>query len=240
MKTALPVRVEMTPRRRTKKYPPLSREQQRLVAEHQWIASRLAYGAKCLTGGHTGSLTREDLQSIASFAICVAASRYRPEMGIKFVTYAWSTARGYLRHALRDYSRMVRTPRWVANYRNEVKRLVQEGVAYDDIADTLGTTVDRIHMTVLAEANYHVSYDSRPDDWCSKEFVYEDNESKSSLLSPELVKEMKSLSDSEMSIMVDFVSDKPLTENEREWASDKFHFLSAIAHGMTGDPGDAD
>jgi len=240
MANAQLVRAEVTTRRRTKKYPPLNREQQRLVAEHQWIASRLAYGAKSMTGGHTGSLTKEDLQSIANFALCVAASRYNPGMNIKFVTYAWSTARGYLRHALRDYSRMVRTPRWVANYRNEVRRLAQEGVAYGDIAETLGTTVDRIHMTVLAEMNYHVSYDSRPDDWCSKEFVYEDNESKSSLLSPELIKEMKSLSDSEMSIMVDFVSDKPLTENEREWASDKFHLLTAIAHGMTGDPGDAD
>ena len=240
MKTAFPVRVEVTPRRRTKKYPPLSREQQRLVAEHQWIASRLAYGAKCLTGGHTGSLTREDLQSIASFAICVAASRYQPDMGIKFVTYAWSTARGYLRHALRDYSRMVRTPRWVANYRNEVKRLVQDGVSYEDIADTLGTTVDRIHLTVLAETNYHVSYDSRPDDWVTKEFVFELDESKASLVSPELIREMRALTDSEMNTMVRYVSDHPMTEDEREWASDRFYQLHAIAHGLTGDPGDAD
>ncbi len=93
MLTAHLAKRKMT-RRRYKKYPTLTPEQQALVEEHKWIAGRLAHGAKCLTGGHTGSLTREDLESIANFALCVAATRYRPDMGVKYGTYAWNTARG--------------------------------------------------------------------------------------------------------------------------------------------------
>ena len=87
MLNASPVKPKMT-RRRNKKYPGLTPDQQKLVTEHTWIAGRLAYGAQCLTGGHTGSLTREDLESVAKFALCVAATRYRSDMNVKYSTYA--------------------------------------------------------------------------------------------------------------------------------------------------------
>lgn len=219
--------------RRQKKYPPLTREQQRLVAEHKWISGRLAYGAKCLTGGHTGSLTREDLESIANFALCVAATRYQPGMNIKFSTYAWNTARGYIRHALRDYSRMVRTPRWVASYKTEVKEMVREGLTYPEISEKMGIDESRVFMCDMSSNNYHVSYDSNPEDWVTKEFVFNADEVKSTLISASLVKEMKSMTDAEMSIMMKYVDDTPMTAEEREWASDRFYTLSSIAHGFT-------
>ena len=174
-------------RRRYKKYPGLTPEQQSLVEEHKWIAGRLAHGAKCLTGGHTGSLTREDLESIANFALCVAATRYRPEMDVKYSTYAWNTARGYIQHALRDYSRMVRTPRWVANYKNKVSALMAEGKTYAEIATELNIDETKVIYCELSANNYHVSYDSTPEDWVTPEFVYDFEEHKATLLSPELV-----------------------------------------------------
>ena len=137
MPTASPAKRKMT-RRRYKRYPGLTPEQQLLVEEHKWIAGRLAHGARCLTGGHTGSLTREDLESIANFALCVAATRYKPDMQVKYSTYAWNTARGYIQHALRDYSRMVRTPRWVANYKTKVFSLFEEGKSHAEVAEILG------------------------------------------------------------------------------------------------------
>lgn len=233
MKTAPLVRRKMT-RRRYKKYPGLTREQQALVEEHKWIAGRLAHGAKCLTGGHTGSLTREDLESIANFALCVAATRYKPEMNVKYSTYAWNTARGYIQHALRDYSRMVRTPRWIAGYRKKISRLVAEGKTYAEISEILEIAEDKVVQCEMSANNYHISYDSTPEDWVTPEFVFDFQEHKATLLSPELVSQIRSLSDAEMTMLMRYIDEAPISEEEREWASDKFFELQSIAHGLSG------
>ena len=232
MPTASPAKRKMT-RRRYKRYPGLTPEQQLLVEEHKWIAGRLAHGARCLTGGHTGSLTREDLESIANFALCVAATRYKPEMQVKYSTYAWNTARGYIQHALRDYSRMVRTPRWVTNYKTRIFALVEEGKSHAEIAEILGIDEEKVSLCELASNNYHLSYDSTPEDWVSPEFVYDFDEHKATLLSPELVKEIRKLSDAEMKMLLQYVEEAPISEEEREWAANKFYELQAVAHGLS-------
>ena len=232
MLTAQPAKRKMT-RRRYKKYPTLTPEQQALVEEHKWIAGRLAHGAKCLTGGHTGSLTREDLESIANFALCVAATRYRPDMGVKYGTYAWNTARGYIQHALRDYSRMVRTPRWVANYKAKVSALVAEGKSYREIAEILDIEEAKVVHCEMSANNYHISYDSTPEDWVSPEFVYDFEEHKATLLSPELVHQIRTLTDAEMKMLLQYVEGAPISEEEHEWAANKFYELQAVAHGFS-------
>ena len=219
-------------KRRFKRYPALTSEQQKLVEEHKWIAGRLAYGAKSLTGGHTGSLTKDDLESIANFALCVAATRYRPEMEVKYSTYAWNTARGYIKHALRDYSRMVRTPRWIANYRNQISDLVAEGKTYGEIAVLLEIDELKVLHCEMSANNYHVSYDSSPEDWVTPEFVYNFEEHKATLLSPELISGIRSLSDPEMAMMVKYVEESPMSEEEHEWCAEKFYELQSIAHGF--------
>jgi DNA-directed RNA polymerase specialized sigma subunit len=231
MLTALPVRHKKMSRTRYKKYPTLTPEQQSLVAEHKWIAGRLAYGAKCLTGGHTGSLTREDLESIANFALCVAATRYRTDMNVKYSTYAWNTARGYIQHALRDYSRMVRTPRWIASYKSKVADLLEQGKTYVEIGEILGISDTKALMCEMSSNNYHVSYDTQPDDWVSPEFIYEFDEAKATLHSEGLSTEIRGLSDSEMALMMKYVDEVDMTPEEREWASEKFFELQQIAHG---------
>ena len=228
-----PVRRNMT-RRRFKKHPTLTPEQQKLVEEHKWIAGRLAHGAKCLTGGHTGSMTREDLESVAYFALCVAATRYKPELNIKYSTYAWNTARGYIQHALRDYSRMVRTPRWIANYKNRVTELLAEGKSYKEVSEILDIDVSKITYCELSANNYHVSYDSTPEDWVSPEFVYDFDEHKATLLSPELISHIRELSDAEMKMLMQYIDGAPISEEEREWAAEKFFELRGVAHGTTG------
>jgi DNA-directed RNA polymerase specialized sigma subunit len=219
--------------RRTKRHPPLTKEQQNLVEDHRWIAGRLAHSAKCLVGGHTGSLTRDDMESVAFFALCVAAAQYKPEMGFKFSTYAWGKARGYIQHALRDYSRMVKTPRWIVNYKKRVDTLLSEGKTYEEVSVLLSISVDRVVMVEESDYNYHTSFDSRPDDWVTKEFVFDNDESKNTLISPELIGMIKGLSDAEVKIMEKFVDEKPMSDEEREWAADKFQELSAVAYGLT-------
>jgi len=218
-------------RRRNKKYPTLTPEQQQLVAEHKWISGRLAHGAKCLTGGQTGSLTREDMESVANFALCVAATRFRPELNIKFSTYAWNTARGYIQHALRDYSRMVRTPRWIANYKNKVAEMCADGMTYAEVAEALGIEELKVMQCQLSANNYHVSYDSTPEDWVTPEFVYDFDEHKATLLSPELIAQIRKLTDAEMSMILKYVEGNRVTEDEHEWAAEKFFELQNIAHG---------
>ena len=218
--------------RRTKKYPALTKEQQSLVAEHKWIAGRLAHGAKCLTGGQTGSLTREDLESIANFALCVSATRYNTGLGIKFSTYAWGTARGYIQHALRDYSRMVRTPRFIATYKNEVVRMLSAGKSYDEMAEELGITESKAMLCHLSLNNYHISYDSQPEDWVSPEFVYDMDEAKCTLLSDDLRTEIQNITEPEMTMLMKYIEDAPMTDAERELAAEKFYELQAIAHGQ--------
>ncbi len=232
MLTASPAKPKMS-RRRYKKYPELTAEQQALVAEHKWIAGRLAHGAKCLTGGQTGSLTREDLESIANFALCVAATRYKPDMNVKYSTYAWNTARGYIQHALRDYSRMVRTPRWIANYRNKVSKLVAEGKTYAEISETLGIDEEKVVQCEMSAFNYHISYDSSPEDWVTPEFVFNFEEHKATLLSPDLVSQIRGLTDAEMTMLMKYIDDVPVSEEEREWAAEKFSELRGIAHGFS-------
>jgi len=220
-------------RRRYKRYPGLTPEQQALVEEHKWIAGRLAHGAKCLTGGHTGSLTRDDLESIANFALCVAATRYDPDMNVKYSTYAWNTARGYVQHALRDYSRMVRTPRWISSYKNKVDELIKKGKSYSEIAELLEIDEMKVAYCEMSANNYHISYDSSPEDWVTPEFVFDFEEHKATLLSPELIFQIRRLSDAEMKMLLQYIEEAPISEEEREWASDKFHELQAIAHGLT-------
>lgn len=226
-----PAKLNMS-RRRQKKYPELTREQQKLVAEHTWIAGRLAYGAKSLTGGHTGSLTQEDLKSIANFALCVAATRYRSDMNVKYSTYAWNTARGYIQHALRDYSRMVRTPRWISRYKNEVSALVAEGKDYFEIAEILEIDATKVMLCELSGSNYHVSYDSSPEDWVTPEFVYNFEEHKATLLSPELISRIRGLTDAEMKMLMEYIEGSPVSAEESEWAAEKFFELRGIAHGL--------
>lgn len=220
-------------KRRQRIYPKLTREQQELVKEHKWIAGRLAHGAECLTGGYTGSLTKEDLESVANFALCVAATRYNPDKGIQFSTFAWKTARGYIQHALRDYSRLVKTPRWVPSIKKKVDEALKENKSYKEIAEELGVVESKVLMAEMSSNNYHVSYDSSPEDWVSREFIYNEDDVKPYLVSDQLVSAMKQLTESQLAVLVRYTEDdKSLPPTDREWAVEKFNELHSIAHGF--------
>ena len=88
-------------------------------------------------------------------------------------------------------------------------------------------------MCDMASYNYHISYDSQPEDWTTKEFVFEFDEAKSTLLSPELIQEIRGLTDAEMTMLMRFISEDNISEEEKEWASEKFFELKGIAYGFT-------
>jgi len=219
-------------KRRYKSYPALNKDQQALVSEHKWIAGRLAYSAQCLTGGYTGSLTKEDLESVANFALCVAATRFDPGKEVKFSTFAWTFARGYIQHALRDHSRLVKTPRWVAKYKSQVDEMLRNNFTYGEISEAIGIPEHKVVMVEMTTYNYHVSYDSNPEDWVTKEFIFNDDEVKPYLISPELINGIRGLSESELATITKFIEGKDLPQNEKEWAASKFSELHSIAHGL--------
>ncbi len=145
--------------RRRKSFQPLNKEQQKMVEEHLWVAGRLAYSAICRTGNQTGSLTYEDLRSVGYFALCVAATRHNPSLGVKFSTYAWNTVSGYIRHALRDHSRMVRPNRRYMGLRQRVRDLLTEGISFEQVAERLDITVEDVLNCELSWKEIYLSID---------------------------------------------------------------------------------
>jgi len=204
-------------RSRIKKYPKLTEAQQRLVEEHLWIAGRLAHSAKTLTGGFTGSYTRDDMKSVALLALCVAASRFNPDLGWKFSTYAWNTCRGWIQHALRDSSRLVRIPRWICGIRDEVRELAIKGLSYADIADELGLEEKQVIMCEESWQEIHYSYDHSPDDWRPREFVYNIDEVKA-MIGPHIFEQVGDLSDADIKLLLMHVEGLLESEEEKDRA----------------------
>ena len=202
---------------RIKKYPKLNRAQQALVEEHLWIAGRLAHSAKSLTGGATGCYTREDLESVALMALCVAAGRYDPSLGWKFSTFAWNTARGWIQHALRDHSRMVRVPRWIAGVRQEVRDMVSRGCSFEEISEELGLDERQITMCEESWQDVHFSYDYTPDEARTREFIYEIDEVRAHL-GTDIMKKVGDLDDKDIRNLLLHVEGELELEGEKEEA----------------------
>ena len=216
-------------RSRVKKYPKLTKEQQRLVEDHMWVAGRLAHSAKRITGGFTGCYTKEDLEGVALFALCVASTYYNPDLGWKFSTFAWTTVRGWIQHALRDHSRMVKMPRWIPGIRQEVRDLAKQGMSYTEIADELGLDEHQVAMCEESWQEIHSSYDHTPDDARPKEFIYEIDEVKA-LLGPEVFKRVGDMQDSDIQTLLLHVEGELETEEERERAES---MLSDLRRAIT-------
>jgi DNA-directed RNA polymerase specialized sigma subunit len=212
---------------RRRRYPPLTKAQQKLVEEHRWIAGRLAYSAKAMTGGHMGCYTKDDLESVAFFALCVAATRYDPSLGWKFSTFAWGTARGWIQHALRDFSRMVRIPRWIGGVRSDVKEMLNQGSTYEEIMDELDLDFHQVLMCDQSWQEIHSSYDHTPDESRPKEFVYEVDEVRA-MLGVGVFEEVGDLTDSEIELMLLHVEGELETEEEKNQAESLMDNLKKI------------
>ena len=221
----LPVR-----RSRIKKYPKLTEQQQLLVEEHLWIAGRLAHSAKSLTGGATGCFTRDDLESVALMALCVAAGRYKPELGWKFSTFAWNTARGWIQHALRDHSRMVRVPRWIAGVRQEVRDMVQKGCTFEEISEELGLDERQITMCEESWQDVHFSYDYTPDESRTREFIYEIDEVKA-CLGTDIMKQVGDLDDAAIKNLLLHVEGELESEEEKAEAEKIIKQIRQVIEG---------
>jgi hypothetical protein len=64
--------------------------------------------------------------------------------------------------------------------------------------------------------------------------VYDFEEHKATLLSPELIAQIRLLSEAEMTMLIKYIEGSPVSEEEHEWAAEKFFELQGIAHGLAG------
>ena len=202
---------------RLKSYPKLTKSQQKLVEEHLWIAGRLAHSARAVTGGFTGCYSKEDLESVANLALCTAASRYDESLGWKFSTYAWTTCRGWIQHALRDYSRLVRLPRWIVVIRQEVRELAKKGLTYEEIAEELDLDLNQIIQCEESWQEIHSSYDHTPEDSRPKEFIYHIDEVKA-MIGPRVFEQVGDLADADIKLLLMHVEGLLESKEEKDRA----------------------
>lgn len=182
------------------KHKPLTKSQQKLVEDHLWVAGRQAYKHYTLNGGHTGLFTREDLESVGRYALCVAASRWDESRGVKFSTYAWTTVSGYIQHSLRDHSRMVRVPRWILYIRHTALKLLQEGKSNEEIMVELSLSEEQILMISDSWKESYKSLDYSSDEGKPLDLPYYDKNTEDSLIEIHLdsVETLANLSDSDL------------------------------------------
>ena len=133
-----------------KTYPPLNREQQKMVADHFYVAERIAkkwyYGPK-----DTGDLEIDDLTQAGCWGMCKAVTRFKPEMG-DLKGYLWSSAYGAVWHEVRDRSRTVRPPQAYLNWRGEIFRLHRlQGLSVEATVENLQMRYPRKHRLFTAE-----------------------------------------------------------------------------------------
>lgn len=216
--------VRIMKKNRRRKYPPLTKEQQKLVQDHLWIAGKLTFSASLHTRGFTGCFTKEDLEGIARFALCVAATRFNPDLGWKFSTYAWNTARGYIQHALRDHSRIVRVPRWVMLRRDEIRERISKGISYEEISEELGVSQEQIFLCEKSWKEIHKSYDHYSEDSRQPEFTYEIDLIKD-LIGKDIMYELGDLPDSEITFLLNYFDNRLDKPEDVKKAEEKIQLL---------------
>lgn len=134
-----------TKRHRRKSYTPLTKEQQALLIENYWVAETIAKKF-VKTHPRLGSLTYDDILGECTLALSRAASEYRSGIlgkngkECKFSTYAHTRVKFACQNAIRDSGRIVKIPRSISKKRTDVRKLVEKGRTYEEIADALDIT----------------------------------------------------------------------------------------------------
>jgi len=218
--------------RKSKSFQPLTREQQKLVEEHLWVAGRLAYSAICRTGNQTGSFTYDDLRSVGYFALCVAATRHNPDLKVKFSTYAWNTVSGYIRHALRDHSRMVRPNRRYLGLRQRVRDLLTEGRSFEEVAGMLDITIEDVLNCELSWKEIYLSIDYHNEDEGRNppEIAYEDDQDEIVLRS-KMIELIHNVSDADLDLLERHYEGKTLKQADIERVNALIEMIKEMMDG---------
>ena len=90
----------------------------------------------------------DDLLQIGRVGLIKAIDRYNPYLGVPFAAYAWASIIGEVRHAFRDQTELIRTPR-SARHRERQARRVSERLTHQlGRAPTYGELQDALVAVV--------------------------------------------------------------------------------------------
>lgn len=239
MKDDLGLQPGMEIRRRPgkkKKHKELTDEQRLMVEDHLWVAGRLAYSAICRTGNQTGCFTYEDLKSVGHFALCVAATRYNSGLKIKFSTFAWATVSGYIQHALRDHSRIVRPNRRYLGLRQRVRDLLSDGFSFEQTAVKLDISVEDVLNCELSWKEIYLSIDHDPeaDGQNQLDLPYEEGAEEIAIRS-RMIEFIHNVSDEELALLERYYENKIRKEEDMDRAEE---LIEWIRETMDGSPTD--
>jgi RNA polymerase sigma-B factor len=116
-----------------------------LVERHQGLARALALRYR------TSGESAEDLIQVANLGLVKAASRFDPDRGVPFSTYAVPTVLGELRRHFRDHGWWVHLPRGLKDRVLEVKKAIerlsqqlQRSPTAEELAEYMGLSVDEV------------------------------------------------------------------------------------------------
>jgi len=222
--------------RKKKSHGELTPDQQKMVEEHLWVAGRLAYSAVCRTGNQTGCFTYDDLKSVGHFALCVAATRYDPDLKVKFSTFAWTTVSGYIQHALRDHSRIVRPNRRYLGLRQRVRDLLSDGFTFEQTASKLDISVEDVLNCELSwkEIYLSIDYDSDEEGKSKFEIPYEEGAEEIAIRS-KMIELIHNVSDEDLDLLEKYYENKIKKEEDMERAEE---IIEWIRERMDGQPTD--
>lgn len=211
--------------RKKKKYRELTKEQQLLVEDHLWVAGRLAYSAICRTGNQTGCFTYEDLKSVGHFALCVAATRYAPSLKIKFSTFAWATVSGYIQHALRDHSRIVRPNRRYLGLRQRVRDLLSDGFTFEQTAKNLNITVEDVLNCELSWKEIYLSIDYDPEEGHNQLDIPYEKEAEEIAIRAKMIELIHYVSDEDLNLLERYYENKVYKEKDLDRAEEIIEWI---------------
>ena len=219
--------------RKKKTHQPLNERQQRLVEDHLWVAGRLAYSAIARTGNQTGCFTYDDLKSVGHFALCVAATRYDESLNVKFSTFAWTTVSGYIQHALRDHSRMVRPNRRYFGLRQRVRDLLTEGLSFEEVSVALGITVEDVLNCELSWKEIYLSIDQHDEeeDRAPMEIAY-DKEEDEIILQSKMIELIHNVSDGDLDLLERYYAGSTMKRLDMERAVTLIETIKEMMDGF--------
>jgi hypothetical protein len=104
-------------------------------------------------------------------------------------------------------------------------------MSYEQAAAELGIDQEWALLCEMSWKEIHASYDSQPEDWRERQFIYNEDEVKHLLADEEVLKVLRALSDKEMEVLLAYVDDQPIKPEEALQAQIKIDELRALVYG---------
>lgn len=137
--------------------PPLTREQRKLVRDHVELARNLAWKHfKKNRHKFKSNDAIDDLISEAFLQLAMAAGRFDPSKGYKFITYAYSTISLGLMDCHGEKFSPIRMNKQLLTKRNKVRKLLlDEGLTHEQVAEKLGLKLSEV---TVCEESYSLNF----------------------------------------------------------------------------------